>query len=127
MRGSGHVDLVRLSGGAVLAIDNVYGRALATLSGDEHRVQGFVAAQGAYEENAGQVLAAVDVTREGELIELANALVTAEKFGFGPKYLDEFPRRIRAVTLAEVNKAVKGRFHPDRLHTIVAGDLETLP
>ena len=58
---------------------------------------------------------------------VANALVTAEKFGFGPKYLDDFPRRIRAVTLAEVNKAVKERFYPDRLHTIVAGDLETLP
>ncbi|HET7707754.1 MAG TPA: insulinase family protein, partial [Thermoanaerobaculia bacterium] len=28
---------------------------------------------------------------------VANALVTAEKFGFGPKYLDDFPRRIRAV------------------------------
>ncbi|HEU4522061.1 MAG TPA: insulinase family protein, partial [Thermoanaerobaculia bacterium] len=58
---------------------------------------------------------------------VASALVTAEKFGFGPRYLDEFPRRIRAVTLAEVNQAVKTRFFPDRMHTIVAGDLETLP
>ena len=58
---------------------------------------------------------------------VANALVTGEKFGFGPKYLDDYPRRIRAVTLAEVNEAVKKRFYPDRLHTIVAGDLERLP
>ena len=58
---------------------------------------------------------------------VANALVTGEKFGFGPRYLDDYPRRIRAVTLAEVNEAVKKRFFPDRLHTIVAGDLERLP
>ena len=58
---------------------------------------------------------------------VASALVTAEKFGFGPRYLDEFPKRIRAVTLGEVNEAVKTRFFPDRLHTIVAGDLEALP
>jgi zinc protease len=58
---------------------------------------------------------------------VANALVTAEKFGFGPRYLDEFPRRIRAVTREQVNEAVRKRFYPDRLHTIVAGDLEELP
>jgi zinc protease len=58
---------------------------------------------------------------------VAAALVTAEKFGFGPKYLDEFPARIRAVTTAEVNAATRKHFFPSRLHTIVAGDLEKLP
>lgn len=81
VRGTAHVDLAKLAGGAVLAVDNVYGRAVMTLSGDEHRVRGFVAAQGAYndEENilSGRTLAAIDVTRQGEVIELANALVSA--------------------------------------------------
>jgi zinc protease len=58
---------------------------------------------------------------------IANALVTAEKFGFGPKYLDEFPGRIKAVTKEQVNAAMQRHFFPARLHWIVAGDLETLP
>ena len=58
---------------------------------------------------------------------VANALVAAEKFGFGPSYLDEYPQRIRAVTKEQVNAAIKSHFFPDRLNVIVAGDLETLP
>ena len=58
---------------------------------------------------------------------IAGALVTAEKFGYGPKYLDEFPARIRAVTTAQVNAAMRKHFFPDKLHVIVAGDLETVP
>ena len=58
---------------------------------------------------------------------IANQLVTAEKYGFGPKYLDEFPQRIRAVSTEQVNRAVKERFHPENLNIIVAGDLEKLP
>ncbi|HEX8172169.1 MAG TPA: pitrilysin family protein [Thermoanaerobaculia bacterium] len=58
---------------------------------------------------------------------IAAALVTAEKYGFGPKYLDEFPSRIRAVSTEQVNSAFKRHFFPDRLHIIVAGDLEKLP
>ena len=58
---------------------------------------------------------------------IASALVTAEKFGYGPKYLDEFPARIRAVTREEVNAAMRKHFFPAKLHTIVAGDLEALP
>jgi zinc protease len=58
---------------------------------------------------------------------VANTLITAEKFGFGPKYLDEFPARIRGVTKEDVNRAVRERFHPDRLNVIVAGDLEVVP
>ena len=58
---------------------------------------------------------------------VAAALLTAEKWGFGPKYLDEFPSRVRAVTKEQVNAAIKTHFFPDRLHAIVAGDLETMP
>jgi predicted Zn-dependent peptidase len=58
---------------------------------------------------------------------VAGALITAEKFGFGPKYLDEYPRRFRAVTREQVNAVVKRHFFADRLHVLVAGALESLP
>ncbi len=58
---------------------------------------------------------------------IASALIQAEKFGYGPKYLDEFPARIKAVTRDQVNAATKKHFFPDKLHVIVAGDLEKLP
>jgi len=58
---------------------------------------------------------------------IASALVTAEKFGFGPKYLDEYPARMRAVTKAQANQAMKVHFFPEKLHVIVAGDLDKLP
>ncbi|HYR29840.1 MAG TPA: pitrilysin family protein [Thermoanaerobaculia bacterium] len=58
---------------------------------------------------------------------IASALVTAEKFGFGPKYLDEFPTRMRAVTKAQANQAMKVHFFPEKLNVIVAGDLDKLP
>jgi zinc protease len=58
---------------------------------------------------------------------VATALVNAEKFGFGPRYLDDFPSRIRAVTKDEVNAAMRKHFFPGKLHVIVAGDLEKVP
>jgi len=58
---------------------------------------------------------------------VAQSLVTAEKFGYGPKYLDEFPARIKAVTKEQVNAAMQKHFNPATFHTIVAGDLEKLP
>lgn len=58
---------------------------------------------------------------------IASALVTAERFGYGPKYLDEFPARMRAVTKEQANKAMKLHFFPDKLNVIVAGDLDKLP
>ena len=57
---------------------------------------------------------------------VAAALVTAEKFGFGPRYLDEFPARIKAVTTAQANAAMRKHFFADRLNLIVAGDLGAL-
>ncbi|HEX7437340.1 MAG TPA: insulinase family protein, partial [Caldimonas sp.] len=58
---------------------------------------------------------------------VASALVTAEKFGLGPRYLDDFPSRIRAVTTAEANAAMRRHFVPEKLHVIVAGDLDGVP
>jgi zinc protease len=58
---------------------------------------------------------------------VASALVNAEKFGLGPRYLDEFPSRIRAVTTAEANAALRKHFAPEKLHVIVAGDLDSVP
>ncbi|MEO8311308.1 MAG: pitrilysin family protein [Caldimonas sp.] len=58
---------------------------------------------------------------------VAAALVGAEKFGLGPRYLDEFPARIRAVTTAEANAAMRKHFAPEKLHVVVAGDLDSVP
>ena len=58
---------------------------------------------------------------------VAGALVAAEKYGYGPAYLDDYPQRFRAVTREQVNAALKKHFHPALLHVVVAGDLEKLP
>jgi zinc protease len=58
---------------------------------------------------------------------IAAALATAEKFGFGPRYLDEYPQRIKAVTVEQANAAMRKHYFADRLNVFVAGDLETLP
>lgn len=67
------------------------------------------------------------VVKLGTNAGVAAALAAAERFGFGPAYLDEFPRRVSAVTLDQVNAAIKSRFHPDKMHLFVAGDLDKLP
>jgi zinc protease len=58
---------------------------------------------------------------------VANALVTAEKFGFGPTYLDEFPVWMRAVTRDQVVEAMKAHIKPEAANIIVAGDVPKLP
>jgi len=55
------------------------------------------------------------------------ALADAEKFGYGPAYLDEFPERIRKVTREEVNTAIKAHLRPDKLNLVIAGDLDRVP
>jgi zinc protease len=67
------------------------------------------------------------LVRLGTNAGVASALCTAEKFGFGPGYLDEFPKRIRAVTKAQVNEVIKKRIQPNAMHLVVAGDLSTIP
>jgi zinc protease len=58
---------------------------------------------------------------------IAQALAVAEKFGYGPGYLDEFPDRVRRVTREQVNAAIKAHLDPTKLSVIVAGDLEKFP
>jgi zinc protease len=58
---------------------------------------------------------------------IAAALVAAERFSNGPSYLDEYPERLRKVTLEQVNEAIRKHLHPDKLHVVVAGDLVKLP
>jgi zinc protease len=58
---------------------------------------------------------------------IANTLAIAERYGFGPSYLDTYPGRIRAVTVEQANAALRKHFFPDKLHVIVAGDLDKLP
>jgi zinc protease len=65
--------------------------------------------------------------RLGTNVGVATQLTYAEKFGFGPKYLDEFPARVRAVTREQVNAAIRKHIHPDRMILVVAGDHQAVP
>ena len=67
------------------------------------------------------------LVRLGTNAGVAVALCTAERFGYGPSYLDNFPKRIRAVTKAQVDEVIRKRLHPDKMHLIVAGDLTEIP
>ena len=58
---------------------------------------------------------------------VAATLASAEKFGYGPRYLDEFPDRVRAVTREQVDAVIRSRLHPEKLHLVVAGDLDSIP
>jgi zinc protease len=57
---------------------------------------------------------------------IADALVNAERWGFGPRYLDEYPARVRAVTREQVVEAMRKHLSADA-NVIVAGDVESLP
>src|SRR5690606_28971859 len=52
----------------------------------------------------------------------ARLLVNAER-GFPVAYLDEYPALVRALTVDEVNAALRRHLDPDRLHLAVAGTL----
>jgi zinc protease len=58
---------------------------------------------------------------------VATQLTYAEKFGFGPKYLDDYPARFRAVTREQVNAAIRKHIHPERMILVVAGNHPTVP
>jgi len=58
---------------------------------------------------------------------MAQALAVAEKFGYGPAYLDEFPDRVRRVSREQVNAAIRAHLDPAKLSVIVAGDLDKFP
>jgi zinc protease len=55
------------------------------------------------------------------------ALADAERYGYGPGYLDEYPERFRRLTREQVNAAINSHLHPDKLNLVIAGDLDHVP
>jgi zinc protease len=55
---------------------------------------------------------------------LARALWNAEFYGLGVDYVDRYPQIIQAVTIEEVNAAIRKYFRPDHLTVVVSGDYE---
>ncbi|MCA1558587.1 MAG: insulinase family protein, partial [Acidobacteria bacterium] len=56
---------------------------------------------------------------------LAQALWSSEFYSLGKDYLDRFPQIIEAVTIEEVNAAIRKYFRPDHLTIVIAGDYQT--
>jgi zinc protease len=54
---------------------------------------------------------------------LATTLLNALQRGYGPEWVDEFPRRVQALDLGAVNRAIKTTLDPDRMVTVLAGTL----
>jgi predicted Zn-dependent peptidase len=54
---------------------------------------------------------------------LAQSILTNAERGFDMDYLDRFPARIDALTLEEVNAAIRRHVRPDDLHVALAGTL----
>lgn len=55
---------------------------------------------------------------------LAAAMWNAEFFRLGPDYVERYPELVRAVTIDEVNAAIRKYFRPDHLTIVIAGDVE---
>ena len=58
---------------------------------------------------------------------LAQAMWNAELGCLGMDYIDRYPQIIQAVTIEEVNAAIRKYFRPDHLTVVIAGDIETTP
>jgi zinc protease len=56
---------------------------------------------------------------------LARALWNAEFYSLGMDYIDRYPQLIQAVTVEEVNAAIRKYFRPDHLTIVIAGDYHT--
>jgi zinc protease len=54
---------------------------------------------------------------------VAGTLLNALQRGYGPEWVDEFPQRLQALTLDEVNTAVKKFIDPDKMVVVLAGSL----
>lgn len=55
---------------------------------------------------------------------LAQALWNAEFYKLGVEHIDRYPQIIQAVTVEEVNAAIRKYFRPDQLTVVIAGDIE---
>ena len=53
---------------------------------------------------------------------LAEALWNAEFYRLGTDYVDRYPQLIEAVTIDEVNAAIRKYFRPEQLTVVIAGD-----
>lgn len=53
---------------------------------------------------------------------LARSIWNAEFYGLGLDYIDRYPQIIQAVTVEEVNAAIRKYFRPDHLTVVIAGD-----
>jgi len=56
---------------------------------------------------------------------LAQAMWNAEFYRLGMDYIDRYPQIIQAVTVEEVNAAIRKYFRPDHLTVVIAGDIGT--
>jgi zinc protease len=56
---------------------------------------------------------------------LAQSMWNAEFYKLGTDYIDRYPQIIQAVTVEEVNAAIRKYFRPDQLTVVIAGDIET--
>jgi zinc protease len=54
---------------------------------------------------------------------LAGTILSAIQRGLGPEWVDEFPRRVEALTINDVNAAIRQFVNPDRMVTVMAGTL----
>lgn len=54
---------------------------------------------------------------------MAGQLASAELYGFGVSYLDEFPSHIAALTKEQIDEAIRKYFHPEVATTVIAGTL----
>ncbi len=54
---------------------------------------------------------------------LASTILNAVQRGYGPEWVDEFPRKVEALTLPEVNATIKKYLNPDKMVTVLAGTL----
>ena len=54
---------------------------------------------------------------------MANALLNAIHRGYSVNWLDEYPKRLQALSLAEVNAAIKKHLQPDKMIVIKAGSV----
>ena len=55
---------------------------------------------------------------------LAQSMWNAEFYKLGTDYIDRYPQIIQAVTVEEVNAAIRKYFRPDQLTVVIAGDIE---
>jgi len=58
---------------------------------------------------------------------IANALLAAKHRGLDAGWLDEYPRRVNALTLEQVNGAIKRHLDPEKMILVKAGTVPDLP